>query len=42
MAEEKTVIDRFVDGNLDLPTSFWLFGVVILLVSFGVRFVFEK
>ncbi len=32
MAEEKTVIDRFADGNLDLPTSFWLFGVVGLTV----------
>ena len=42
MAEEKTVIDRFVDGNLDLPTSFWLFGVVgIIVVGFVAGFLAE-
>ena len=25
---EKGVYDRFVDGNLDLATAFWLFGIV--------------
>ena len=42
MAEEKTVIDRFADGNLDLPTSFWLFGVVgIIVVGFVAGFLAE-
>ena len=31
MEQQKTVIDRFADGNLDLPTCFWLFGVVGLI-----------
>ena len=42
MAEEKTVVDRFADGNLDLPTSFWLFGVVgIIVVGFVAGFLAE-
>ena len=42
MKEEKTVIDRFSDGNLDLPTSFWLFGVVgLTVVGFVAGFLSE-
>ena len=42
MEQEKTVIDRFVDGNLDLPTSFWLFGVVgLTVVGFAAGFFSE-
>ena len=39
MEQKKTVIDRFADGNLDLPTSFWLFGVVgLTVVGFAAGF----
>lgn len=42
MEQEKTVIDRFADGNLDLPTSFWLFGVVgLTVVGFAAGFFSE-
>ena len=42
MAQEKTVLDRFADGNLDLPTSFWLFGVVgLTVVGFAAGFFSE-
>ena len=42
MAHEKTVLDRFADGNLDLPTSFWLFGVVgLTVVGFVAGFLSE-
>ena len=42
MKQEKTVIDRFADGNLDLPTSFWLFGVVgLTVVGFAAGFFSE-
>jgi hypothetical protein len=42
MTQEKTVIDRFADGNLDLPTSFWLFGVVgLTVVGFAAGFLSE-
>ena len=32
MAEQKDVFDRFNEGNLDLATAFWLFGVVGLFI----------
>ena len=42
MEQKKTVIDRFADGNLDLPTSFWLFGVVgLTVVGFAAGFFSE-
>ena len=42
MEQEKTVVDRFADGNLDLPTSFWLFGVVgLTVVGFAAGFFSE-
>ena len=42
MEQEKTVIDRFADGNLDVPTSFWLFGVVgLTVVGFAAGFFSE-
>ena len=42
MAQEKTVIDRLADGNLDLPTSFWLFGFVgLFVVGFVAGFLSE-
>ena len=32
MAEQKDVFERFNEGNLDLATAFWLFGVVGLFI----------
>ena len=32
MAEQKDVFDKFNEGNLDLATAFWLFGVVGLFI----------
>ena len=32
MAEKKDVFERFNEGNLDLATAFWLFGVVALFI----------
>ena len=32
MNEKKDVFERFNEGNLDLPTAFWLFGVVGLFI----------
>ena len=32
MTQKKDVFDRFNEGNLDLPTAFWLFGVVGLFI----------
>lgn len=42
MSDDKTVIDRFADGKLDLATSFWLFGVVgLTVVGFAAGFFSE-
>ena len=32
MAQQKDVFERFNEGNLDLATAFWLFGVVGLFI----------
>ena len=32
MSKNKDVLERFNEGNLDLATAFWLFGVVGLFV----------
>ena len=42
MAEKNDVFERFNQGNLDLATAFWLFGVVgLTVVGFAAGFFSE-